>query len=106
MTTSRVFLFEDVNFNISRAKEYGKLITLFPDGDARPSVFQHEEIKSEVLKRLDELEFNPELDLFLVVGTVTHNLLPICFMLERYRRVRVLLFHSISRDYVVRSFST
>jgi hypothetical protein len=95
----RVFLLERApRVNTSPAKKWGHITTIFPEDCVRAS-FWDDVFKVQLFARLDELEFDPQEDLFLVAGQMAPLAIAIGAMVCKFGSVNLLLYHAVEQDY-------
>lgn len=119
--TSRVFILEVAqNVNITLALEYGIIITLFQNtadnnnndndnnnGDKkRISQWETRKFGDEIIKRLEEYEYNPESDYILIAGHMISMTIMIAKVISEYyeshKYIKVLFWSSHFGRYVSR----
>lgn len=98
---SRVFLLGPTDHNIDDALRYGRLQIVFEG--PRPSIFDHKRFSAEYCKRLRELNFDPDKDFVLLIGTAVPLILCTSFLLDEYGFFKALLFNAAKNCYVVRT---
>jgi hypothetical protein len=99
----KVFVVEDVNKDISKAKQFGELVYLFPPGCGRPSLFETESFINAMRLRLFDLNFNPKEDYLLAVGPSIPVNLAFALFASTYGSFNVLFFHAVIQEYVPRT---
>ncbi len=97
----RVFFLYSVDFDITNACRFGSLVAVYDDR-SRPSVFDHSRFQQDLITRMEVLQFDPDNDWLLCAGAQVPLLLATAFMLNRYRKVKTLLFHAKEQRYVER----
>jgi hypothetical protein len=65
----RVFMLMPHKLDVSKATEYGKIKMIFDGVQKKPSIWTPEFVK-ETLDRLEDMEYDPSTDYFLVVGSM------------------------------------
>ena len=104
MTDRRVFMIDsDPKHDVSDARRFGSLQTLWGRHEPRPSVFSHAFVK-ETTSRMDELEYDPEVDYIVVTGNVVMNTVLITSLAMRDDTVNLLLYDSAMEEYVHKTF--
>lgn len=101
---SRVFILEPPknNIDISRASEFGEIEFIFATGERRPSVFDTDVYSKQVLKILDEKNFEPGCDCFCVVGSFIKLITAVAAMIHKFKSINVLFYNALENEYVLR----
>ena len=106
MMNSRVFILERPRraLDISPAEVFGEIWELFNTQryEKRPSMFNTHEYGEEIIRRLTEAGYDPRRDCFCVVGSMVAMVVAIATLVSRYKTVRVLLYNSVSNEYIER----
>jgi len=112
--SSRVFMLEQSqNVDVVPAFQYGPIIPLFKSTTIdrnnksekkidRPSMWHTEEFADEIIKKLEEHNYNPETDYLLVAGHVVPLIIFTCTVVSQWENVQVLFWSSGFQKYVVR----
>lgn len=102
---SRVFVLEPTNLDLSSAEPFGDIIFVFDEHETRPSIWETGEFLEAVQRKLEQLNFNPDVDYFCCAGSMVPLISMINYLSNVYPQFRLLLWNSTIREYVVRSFS-
>jgi hypothetical protein len=99
--TSRVFMIEPCRpeLNVSSAETYGKIRHVFNKDESRPSIWT-EEFVGEVIKRLDNAHFDPDVDYFIIAGSTVPVTTIACSIVAAYGHVKLLGFCASGRHYI------
>ena len=98
---SRVFILEHTQLDVVKAREYGEVVYMFPPNVRRSSIWD-ERFCDEVIERLVEMEYDPCVDYFVVVGHMVQMVLAATTICGRWERFKALLFSSTERNYIPR----
>jgi len=112
----RVFMLEQSqNVDVKPAFEYGPIIPLFKSTNGvgnstaqikkktdRPSMWDTEEFREEILKRLEQWDYDPEKDYLLIAGHTIPIVIFIATVVAEWENVQVLFWSSGYEKYVVR----
>lgn len=103
---SKIFIIEPPrhNIDVSKAQEYGDIVYVFDHDDRRCSVWSHVNFGNTVLRRLTELDFDPEEDSVCIVGAMVTVLIAVVAIAQHYDEFKVLLFNSVDDSYVQKRF--
>jgi hypothetical protein len=93
----RCFLLLRPDKDCRRAAEHGALVTVFPDGERRPSIWSDDFVR-EALRRLRGHEYDPSLDSLVVAGSVVPVVTVACAVTHEYGRPPRLLFFDAQRQ--------
>lgn len=99
---SRVFLFEETDFDTRSALEHGDFVYVFQD-TIRPSIWSTRIFEQQFLERIRLLQFDKRRDKFLMLGTAVPNILITSFLIKEFEWFDALLFSSTTRSYVLRT---
>lgn len=111
--TSRVFMLEETqNVDVTSAYEYGPIIPLFKYTNAdcvdnksdRPSIWKTGEFTREIIKRLEENDFDPENDYLLIAGHVVPTQMMSIAATIHWETIQFLFWSSYLGKYVARRF--
>lgn len=91
--------------DVSGAKKFGKIIPIFDEQERRESIFHCEKFGLDVIRRLDELEFDHESDYLCVSGKQLLTILVVLAAATRYSQVRLLVFDAARDEYVCREIN-
>lgn len=108
--SGRVFLLEvSQNVDVGRALEYGPIVPLFKstNGDKkgkadRPSMWDTEEFKEQILKELEDHKYDPEKDYLLIAGHIIPIVIFVAAVVAEWENIHVLFWSSGYKKYVVR----
>jgi hypothetical protein len=90
-------------YNVTEAKVFGELTYLLPE--RRVSVFQPEELIETLLKRLEEIEFDPTNDYIILTGG-QYLVIALCSIAaHNFKRYQALMFDAGNSRYVSRTFN-
>lgn len=101
-TVSRVFLFEESSFDVSKAADWGDIVYLHSLPNHRPSIFE-DNIISYLEDKLRKHRFNPELDYIAVTGQlnkVATLITAACNIRGSVNAVNLLCFDARSDSYL------
>lgn len=101
---ARVVLVEETNKDLGNAHIYGDVTVLMPKASHRPSIWEQEFIR-HIEKRLNEIDFNPELDYLLVAGSQISTSTVIASLASKYSSFKVLFWHASIKEYLPRVFN-
>lgn len=90
------------SIDISAAREFGDIRYLFENGEKRPSVYATEKYSSELIRRLKDRKYNPEIDLIVLVGSLIPVTLLVAQLTKEFGSVPVLMYDTHERKYVER----
>ena len=101
-----VYLLEEPKhgIDVSTAKAFGNIKTLFNSDSRRPSVFKPNEFGAAVIRELESQGFDPEVDSFLLTGSLVCISVALGCIMTVWPRVNLLLFSSIEGRYLCRPF--
>lgn len=109
INTSRVFILEQINnVDITAALEYGQLCALFKtfkkENGKYYNIWETEDFQDEIIKRLEELSYNPEIDYILVAGHMTSMVIFATTIISNFDSdyAKFLLWNSKKQKYIVR----
>lgn len=113
MNTGRVFMLEQSqNVDVKPAFEYGPIIPLFKSTNGqnsnvkrktdRPSMWDTDEFKKEILKRLEQYNYDPERDYLLIAGHFIPIVIFIATVVAEWENVQVLFWSTGYEKYVIR----
>lgn len=97
---SKVFILEPTTVDTSACKAHGKPMFVFGRGDRRPSVWEPA-FSRAVLAALDTEGYDPNVDLFCVVGHIVSLTIAIAAITAKHRQFRALQWNAQSREYVI-----
>lgn len=102
MCIPRVFILETPKaaLDFTGAERYGEVEMIFGHRDRRSSVFDVQNFGSDVIAKLEELEFNSKVDSLCVVGSMVSVTLAVAAVLSRWSRINLLLYNAPHSDYV------
>jgi len=103
----KVFIIEHPrnNVDISDAQKFGDIVCIFERDDRRCGVFHHAEFGRTILRRLEELGFDPDVDFICVVGAMLTVVTAIIAVSQYYDKFNALLFNSVNGSYVEKQFN-
>ena len=94
------------NVDISQSANFGILVPLFDKKDHRPNVWT-DEFEDEFVRRLEEHEYNPAVDYFLIAGHMVPLITCMANIIREWgedcENVKVLLWDGKRSEYVVRN---
>ena len=99
----KVIVIEPPNKDISKARQFGELVCLFPAGDRRPSIFETTEFVNAMRLRLLDVDFDPKHDYLLAVGPSIPVNLAFNLFAKVYGTFNVLFHHATVQEYVPRT---
>jgi len=88
----RVFMLQPHKVDISPAFEYGQVRFIFKKGENRPSIWSDDFVE-EVLNRLEDEEFNPQVDFLLAAGNFVPVVRAFAAIAKRYTPTPKVLFY-------------
>lgn len=98
--TRKVFvLFEDTKKDVSDAGRFGEITYVYPTNEPHPKVWTNSFVQ-DMLKRLSDLQFNPEVDYVVVSGTVVPLVLLLTRLARDYQTLNMLLYDSSVDEYI------
>jgi hypothetical protein len=86
---SRVFFISSNRFDVSAAEKFGEITYLF---DNPPSPFALDKLISELLFELQRCDFDPNVDFIAMTGPTIQLVSLFVAVVNRYGRVRSLIF--------------
>ncbi len=105
----RVFILEQINnVDITSAFEYGQLCALFKtfrkEGGKYFNIWETEDFQNEIIKKLEELKYNPKVDYILVAGHMTSMVVFAATIISSFDTdyAKFLLWNSKKQKYVVK----
>jgi hypothetical protein len=101
----RVFLIERprTHIDLTRAEEYGTITLIFDEGDRRCSVFDSVRFGERVVRRLEQLAFDPAQDSLCAAGSLVPVSVALAAMVCYYPTVNVLFYNATESTYVMRT---
>lgn len=99
----RVFLLMEPNVDVRKAREFGEVVVLFPEGEERPGIWDPE-LYAETVRRLEVRRYRPHVDYWLVAGSMAPVTMAVGALMDWYSgyRPQALVFDGgPRRDYVV-----
>jgi len=102
----KVILIEKPKANIdtSKAKDFGEIEYLFDNAQKRCSAFDTIKYQRYMLKKLEEINFDPDSDFICATGSVLVLTVCLIAIAQRYDRFKALIFSSTESQYVERIF--
>jgi hypothetical protein len=86
--------------DVTKARKFGQIVELFPDGEERPEFWDPELITEALHRLLDDHGFDPAADYFVVAGHMVPVVRLTCALATVFPLARGLFFDSIQRRYV------
>lgn len=91
----------EISVGTDDSKRYGENESILPVGH-RLSPLKPNDFTRLVLDRLDEMEFDPDLDYFVMSGDLRFVSMCLAIMLDKYDGVNMLMFDAVTGHYEVR----
>lgn len=101
---SRVIAIEPCNFDLTPAMVFGEVVFLFERTGERTSIWS-EDFSSCVLDKLEEINYDPDIDFIVVSGAIVTLSLAIAVIAADYGVIKLLLYHSAEAGYVSRKIT-
>lgn len=104
---SKVFIIEHTSkegIDVSTASSFGDIVYLFSRSERHASAFKHAEFGWAIIKRLKELNFDPNRDYVCCTGSVIALVVAFIALAKVYPVLRILMFNSVDGVYVERRF--
>lgn len=102
---NRVFMVEPTRVDSSAAHDYGETVYIFNADTRRCSAFRTANFGIAVLKRLQEMKYDPLVDSVCLSGALLAVGTALVAIAQVYPRFNVLLFNSVDGKYVLRTFN-
>lgn len=102
---SRVFMVEPTRVDSSAACDYGEAVYIFDADTRRCSAFRTASFGVAVLKRLQEMKYEPLVDSVCLSGSLLAVGTALVVIAQVYSKFNVLLFNSVDGKYVLRTFN-
>lgn len=101
----RAFVLEEQrrDLDMSTLAKYGDLCYVFPKNVKRPSVFSGDLYLQRLYDRLQELDFNPDVDYIVAVGGIVELVLSIGELSSCFTKLKLLVYCSTASRYVDRN---
>ncbi len=93
----------NVSLDISKAKSFGELIFIFNKREHRCSCFKTVEYTDNILTKMEELGYDPDVDFFLVAGSMVPIVTAMVGVVSTFGKVKVLLYRANEMEYVERT---
>lgn len=102
----RVFIVEPTRKNLDHANldDFGEVTFIFKKWRS-VNPFEVEQYSAELIRLMEEQEFNPSEDVFCIAGGLITLSVCLTAILRRYRTIKVLMFASLESAYVQRTLS-
>jgi hypothetical protein len=97
----KVVALEVSRYSLAGTAEYGEVEYVFSASAKKPPSIWSAKWKHEFLRVLDEMEFDPDLDYFVLVGQVLPMAIAVNILSQKYRVWRALAFNAMSQKYQV-----
>jgi hypothetical protein len=101
--TARVFVFEHVRQDLSNARDFGTVTYLFDNKRARSRIFDCVAVQAEILRALQDENYNPKVDLLCITGHLIPMTLLVAAVVCEYGAPRVLYFDTLQKTYFERT---
>ena len=99
--TARAFAVEQGKQDLSKAKEYGRIVYLFKADGERSSIWSND-FPQEVLTALEEYNYDPENDYLIVAGSMVPIALAVGRLVSQFGSIKALLYNSSEGCYISR----
>lgn len=96
---SRVILVEQPKIDVGAASEFGELTFLFGRNDRRAQMFDSAQFGRDILRRFNELEFDPKEDTFCVAGSAVATGVALSVLACTFMEFKVLFFDARESAY-------
>ena len=102
---SKVFVLEQPNasLDISKAKDFGELVFVFDRKEYRCSCFKTVEYTEKILNNMETLGYDPDVDFFLVAGSMVPIVTAMVGVVSAFGKVKVLFYRANEMEYVERT---
>jgi hypothetical protein len=95
---ARAFLIEPTKVDTAQAEQFGEVVTLFPDGCRRSSIWS-EDFASDVCHRLASAKFAPNRDYIIASGPMATVLIAILHVSDAWQPLRLLIWDAAAQSY-------
>lgn len=99
---ARAFVLEPFDLPLKNAREYGDVTYVYDKDAERPSIWSPDFVP-DVMRTLDRMGYDPDLDYFVVYGHQVPLVMTLCALAAHGGTVNLLLWSATERRYVART---
>lgn len=99
-STVRCFCIESTSHDVRSAEDYGDVNYLFGNHRSKTSMFDARRFGEQVCDALEDEDFNPDIDFFLLAGNVVALAVAVAAIVTEWGPFQALAFDSQQRKYV------